>query len=113
MKGSITGRFYSKLSNVTKSSPYQNQPVICKCGLTIWRWNLENHYKLKHPNDELPRESVVSEFEKKCVEYASFKGHIGKKNFEKLLRQYREETISLFGTGKDTSIEQKNQSDDE
>eukprot|EP01083_Nonionella_stella_P182078 654091_1 len=98
LDGVIGGRFYVSLCNVTKSSPWANHPVLCnvtKCSETHWRWNIKNHYRVKHPNMKIPVTLEVSKFEEKCVEFIKGK-YFRKKQMEMLLESYSEQTKALF-----------------
>eukprot|EP01084_Bolivina_argentea_P004634 8805_1 len=93
----IHGQFYTRLFNPTKTNPYSNAPVMCPlCCITHWRWNMQQHYAITHPDIDCLSTLIVSKFEEKCVEFFNFKGNIKKKDFDNLYSSYKSECENLF-----------------
>ena len=99
LKGSIGGRFYYKLANVTKTTPWSNYPTVCVlCGEMLWRYNMWRHFEYKHPDQVLPEAFIISAFELKCVEYVGEKtGYIKDDYYKKLKVDFPDETVALLG----------------
>ncbi len=98
LQGFISGRFYSTLKNPTRKYPFVNHVKNCdECEFVACVWNMHRHYISKHPNETVPPKYIISEFEKKSVEYVGLNGYLSDEKYNLLLSSHRNETLELFG----------------
>eukprot|EP01084_Bolivina_argentea_P304832 526542_1 len=108
LNGYISGRFYSKLLNLTRKLPFVNNIVKCTlCEFIAWLWNMYPHYMSKHQEVTVPSKYVVSKFEEKCVEYVSLNGYLPDNKYNLLYSEFENETVELFGDRQKEKAEKK------
>ncbi len=67
------------------------------CEFIGWVWNMYKHYTSKHVNEPVPPKYIISDFEKKSVEYVSLNGYLADDKYNLLFAAHKNETLQLFG----------------